>query len=426
MRSSGQEEAARTVVPEARPFAAWFALAVAFAVVHTVLALINVYDTQHLPFGDVIHVYRFWMQYAQDNGVLVGIDTSWVYPVGALLPMGFAYLLGPDHYGVLWLVLVTALDAAAIVVLARRRRAAAWWWLAFLAALGPVALARIDAVTAPLAILAAVWLIERPAVAGALLTLAAWIKVWPAAMVGAALIALRSWLQVAIGALLVTAGVLLAALALGGGAGVFGFVFEQTGRGLQVEAPVSAWWLWAAMLGLDGSVYYDTDILTYQIAGPGAEAVAAIMTPVLAVVVGVIVALGLLARRRDADSVQLVGELSLALVLALIVVNKVGSPQFQGWLAAPVILLMLHTGMRAVSARALAVLVVAAATQYVYPWMYSGVIAAQPLEVVVLTARNIALIALLAVSVVRLWALAWNAEGAATVSHDTVDAVKPT
>ena len=49
----------------------------------------------------------------------------------------------------------------------------------------------------------------------------------------------------------------------------FGFVTDQTDRGLQLEAPVSAWYLWRAVLGIPGSsIYYDRDILTFQVTGP--------------------------------------------------------------------------------------------------------------------------------------------------------------
>ncbi|BDI23304.1 glycosyltransferase family 87 protein [Herbiconiux sp. L3-i23] len=392
-------------------------LAVAFLAIHGILAGINLYDVVHFPFGDVTQVYRFWMEYAADNGVLVGIDTSWVYPIGALLPMGFAYVLGPDAYGQLWLATIVALDAVATVVLARRSTAAAWWWMLFLACLGPVSLARIDAVTAPLAILAVVWLLDRPVVAGALLALATWIKVWPVALIGAAVLALRSRLRIVIAGAVVTAAILVAALALGARGGIFGFILEQTGRGLQVEAPVASWWLWSALLGLpEGRVYYDTDILTYQVAGPGTAPVAALMTPLLVLVVAGVAALGALAVRRGQDRTEVLVQVAMALVLALIVVNKVGSPQFIGWLAAPAILAILHS-RPAFRGRALAVLAIAAATQFVYPWAYDGITAPTWLPVLVLTARNIALVVLLVVAVAELVRLATGARPPAAPPH---------
>nr|BFF10749.1 hypothetical protein GCM10025699_20520 [Microbacterium flavescens] len=79
----------------------------------------------------------------------------------------------------------------------------------------------------------------------------------------------------------------------GGGAHLLGFVAGQTGRGLQLEAPVTAWFLWQAVAGVDGAfVYYDTEILTFQVTGPNVDLVIAAMTPVLALAVVAIAALG--------------------------------------------------------------------------------------------------------------------------------------
>jgi len=383
------------------PIGAW----VAFVLVHLALALINLFDTVHLPFGDVVQVYRFWMDYAAENGILVGIDTGWVYPVGALLPMGLAYLFGPEPYGVVWLVLVTLLDAAAFAVLLRRRLAAAWWWVAFLAALGPVAVARLDAITAPLAILGLLWLSSRPILAGALLGLGAWIKVWPAALLAAGVLAVRRRSALLLGGAGVTIVVLAAALVLGGGANILGFVATQGSRGLQVEAPVSSWWLWQAVLGLDGArIYYDQEILTYQVLGDGVATAAAAMTPLLVAAVAVLLLLALRAMGREADTDALLVPLTLALVVAMLVFNKVGSPQFVGWLAAPVLLgLVLRRPGALVPAAS--VFAIALLTQIVYPWSYGPLIGADSLAAAVLTLRNLGLVAVLAYAVRELWRL---------------------
>ena len=72
-------------------------------------------------------------------------------------------------------------------------------------------------------------------------------------------------------------------LALGGGRYLFGFISDQTGRGLQIEAPVSAVYLWFSALDVFGSqVYYSSDLLTFQVTGPSVDAVIAVMTPLLA------------------------------------------------------------------------------------------------------------------------------------------------
>ncbi|HEY8587944.1 MAG TPA: glycosyltransferase 87 family protein, partial [Naasia sp.] len=320
------------------PVGAWGA----FALVHLVLSAINLFDTVYLPFGDVVGVYRFWMDWARDTGVLVGVDTRWVYPIGALLPMGVAYLLGSAAYGPMWLLMVTVLDAVAFGALMRRRPAAAWWWIAFLAALGPVALARLDSVTVPLAILGLLALGTRPALAGALLALGAWIKVWPAALLLAGFLAVRRRASLVLGAALLSAAIVTAALVAGSGANLLGFLAEQGVRGLQVEAPVSAFWLWQAVLGVGASrIYYDTGILTYQVLGAGVFETAAVMTPLLGVAVLLVLLLALRRLRAGVPAAELLVPLSLALVTTLIVVNKVGSPQFVAWLAAPALLALL-------------------------------------------------------------------------------------
>ncbi|WP_210479145.1 glycosyltransferase family 87 protein [Naasia sp. SYSU D00948] len=403
--------AARRIVTG--PVGAW----AAFALVHAVLALINLLDQVHLPFGDVVQVYRFWMDYAAENDVLVGIDTGWVYPVGALLPMGLAYLLGSEAYGVVWLLLVTALDAAAFAVLLRRRLSAAWWWVAFLAALGPVALARLDSVTAPLAILGLLWLSSRPVLAGVLLGLGAWIKVWPAALFAAGVLAVRRRAELVLGTALISIGILGGALLLGGGANVLGFVATQGTRGLQVEAPVSAYWLWQAVLGLGSSrIYYDREILTYQVFGTGTATASAVMTPLLILAVTALLLLALRALSHRIPAEDLLPPLALALVLALIVFNKVGSPQFVAWLAAPV-LLALCAGRRDARLPAVLALGIAALTQVVYPWTYTELVAADAVAATLLTLRNAGSAVLLGIAVARLWRLPANSR------RDAVDRV---
>ncbi len=72
--------------------------------------------------------------------------------------------------------------------------------------------------------------------------------------------------------------------------------------------------------------------------GPGSTAVAALMNPLLGLAVIVIAVLGIVAVQRGAAVTELLAPLSLALVTAFIVFNKVGSPQYMTWLAVPIIL----------------------------------------------------------------------------------------
>jgi hypothetical protein len=305
--------------------------------------------------------------------------------------------------------MVTLLDAIAFSVLlgrarlSRRRRAAAWWWVGFLAVLGPIALGRIDAVTVPIAILGLLWAAGRPRVAATLLTIGAWVKVWPAALVAALVVASRRRMEVVTIAAALSVGIVAVSLLAGSGANALGFVAEQAGRGLQVEAPVAVAWLWAIVAGSKTvTIEYDRDILTFQIQGPGADAAAGLTTPVMVVAVAVVLLLGIRAARRGAPLGALLAPLALAFVVVLMLANKVGSPQFVTWLTAPVVLGIVLGGRRftvpAVLAAAIALL-----TQVIYPYWYGWLLVADPAFVLVLTGKVALLVALLAWSVRAVW-----------------------
>jgi hypothetical protein len=372
----------------------------AFVFVHFLLGMVALYGPG-FPLGDVTFVYQWWVQTGLDSGIWVGIDTAWVYPILAILPMLAAYVFGPDLYASTWLSLVMVVDAAAfafVIAFGRDPRVArvGWWWLAFLTLLGPVALGRIDSITVPIAIVGMLLLGAAPRVAAVLLTIAAWIKVWPAALVAAIVVAVRSRWVVAVTALITSAAVAIVALLLGAGGNLLSFVTEQTGRGLQIESPIGTFWMWDAYVtaGTRSLVYYDQAILTFQVVGPGSLVAANTMTPVLAIVTAVLLLLGVFAVRRGVPAGDLLPPLALAITSALILFNKVGSPQFVTWLAVPVVfgLTASLTG-RGASFRTPVVLslVIAGLTQAIYPYLYSQLLQRQPdfTLLLVLSARNV-------------------------------------
>ena len=397
---------------------------IAFIAVHVWLGMLNLYGPG-FPLGDVTLVYKQWTDQIVLYDFWVAIDTVWVYPVVAIVPMLAAFAFGPALYASTWLTIVMLLDAVAFAAItgwmtSRDRAGVAWWWLAFLLLLGPIALARIDSVTVPLAIVGVVLLATRPTAAAVVLTIATWIKVWPAAIVLAVLIASRRRRVVVVAGAVVSAAIVGVALLLGSGANVFSFVTQQTGRGLQVEAPVTTLWLWLARAGVPGTqVYYDQQILTYQVLGGGVAATAAAMTPVLAVAVAAVAALGVWAVRRGVPATQLLAPLALAIVTTLIAFNKVGSPQFISWLAVVIVLGLgtHHAGYgRSFAVPAAIVLVVAALTQAFYPYLYTDLLSLNPILLVDVTARNLLLFVLLGWAIREVVHVALHPEPAESLS----------
>jgi hypothetical protein len=380
----------------------------AFVAAHFWLGFLNQYSPTH-PMGDVTSVYKYWVARGIFADVWVGIDTQWVYPIVAMVPMLAAWAFGEYQYAATWLGMVLLLNLVAFGVLTRWGRsrdqlAIAWWWVAFLFLVGPIALGRIDAISLPLAVIAVVVLARRPRVAAVLLTIATWIKIWPAAIIGAVLIASQRRVPVLLAAAITSAVIMIVAIVLGGGNSLFSFIAAQTGRGLQVESPISTIWMWMASAGIGGTfVYYDTAILTFQVQGAGSTVAAQAMTPLLVLAVLAIVALGVRAVARRAATNDLLAPLSLALVVTLIVVNKVGSPQFEIWLVAPIMLGLLAAQRGGLSFRvpAILTLVIAALTQVIYPTLYDLLLQVNPLMLLILSARNGLLIVLLGWAILR-------------------------
>lgn len=422
---------------------------VAFIAAHFVLGMLNLYGDGY-PLGDVTSVYRYWSDQAIVADFWVGIDGPFVYPILAIVPMLGAQALYPlaaalpatasltvdaGLYASTWLTLVMILDLVAFGFLTgwgrrRDRVAVAWWWIAFLLALGPIALGRIDSVTVPIAVVGVLFISTRPRVAAVLLTIGAWVKVWPGALVIAIVVASRERWRVLATAVGVSAVIAALALSFGSGINVLSFVTEQTGRGLQIEAPVTTAWMWMTWAGVPGtSVYYDQDILTWQVTGPGVAAASALMTPLLLLVVGGVALIGIVAVRRGAVASAILPPLMLAILAGMIAFQKVGSPQFVSWLAVPVILgIVTHRAGAGPAFRTPAALVLIAAvlTHVIYPYLYGYVISVYPAMLVVLTVRNLLLFMILgcAVALVRSSAR-WRPDPLVPIEADLPQALSP-
>lgn len=396
---------------------------IAFVLVHLGVSWLG-FVMPNEPMGDVYRVYEPWSAQALRGGGIVGVDSAWVYPQLALVPMVLTQIIASlvGSYTVAWAVLVALADAVAFAVLVGRGRStgravAAWFWLAAIALLGPVGIYRLDGFTVPIVILACLWIIGRPWVASLLLSAVTWMKVWPAAVLAAGVIAARRRVPLLGGAVVVSALTLAGVAVAGGAANAFGFISDQTTRGLQVEAPVSMPYLWGALLRLDGFwVYYSMDLLTFQVTGTEIDTVIAAMTPLMILAVGAVAALGAVQAVRGVRFVTLFPSLALALVTGFIVFNKVGSPQYLCWLIPPVVIGLVLD--RAVwFAPAGLTLGAALLTQLVYPVLYADILYPASLAVTLLTLRNLVLIALFVWMVVRLARMRPHVRARAALLH---------
>lgn len=385
-----------------------FALMAATIVVHLLLTFLGK-TSEHDAIGDVINVYQPWVEALKPGGKWLGVALPWVYPFIAWAPILLARAL-PFEYLDSWILLAALLNIAAIgqlVAWGRRPQAfrAAWFYLLFLALLGPVAVTRLDGISVSLAIFGCSALLAsasnfatnpiRTQAALIWFTVAAWLKVWPVALV----LALAQRGEVLKSQLMTVAATCVAILGvgvlLGGNQNLFSFVTMQTDRGLQVESPIAFVWVALAFFHAAGAmVYFDQPFLTYQVSGDGTSVVAALMTAALIVAIAITAWLMIKAQRAGGRTYSIITLTALTATLDLIVFNKVGSPQYQLWLTVPVAL-GLALELKNWRVPTFGVLGLALLTQLVYPLFYNDMLMLEPLPVALLGLRNLGLIALL-------------------------------
>ncbi|WP_418275762.1 glycosyltransferase 87 family protein [Isoptericola jiangsuensis] len=389
-------------------------LTLAFVVVHARLVH-EAITWQNTIFGDVT-LYEWWARHGQSVGEWPVLDYEWVYPAGALVPVVLPAVFTDSvvGYQILWTAMIVALDAVATIVLVRatpRGALGAWWWLVFLLALGPIFLGRLDGVVAPLILVALVLALRHPRVATAIATAGAWIKIAPGAVV-VAIAATRRDLRDLLRAVVVPGAivsVVVVGLALAGGAGtralsVFG---QQSARTLQAESVAGTWFSMSRWWDPSVTIEYNDEIFTYEFTGDSARAVADALDWLLVLAVLAIAAVTWWsARRRPTQRYELTLLSAAALLVALIVFNKVGSPQFIAWIGPPV-----AVALAAVPAGrplrwwwppALGMVLVAYGTYLVYPVAYGPFLNGESWMIVVEALRNLALVALMIGAVARI------------------------
>ena len=357
-----------------------------------------------MPMGDLNLAYQQWV----NSNVALGLNVDWVYPYVALLPMWLANAVSPGSLLWPWLIGNGALTLVIAVTIANRSKTAAayfamYFWLASLIMLGPVSISRLDTVSVELAVVA-VYLLSRGSDASAAiwLSVATWIKVWPVAALSALFVVSKRRRNVVTVIFCVNIAILLIGFVLGADASIFSFFAGQTGRGIQIEAPIAAFWLWPPIQGDHHfGIQYNATMMTFEVFGPNTALVANLISLVQAGAIAITFGLGYLAIRKGAAATDVFFWVLFTGILDLIVFNKVGSPQYLTWLAVPIIYGFLAQVARA-QWLAVGVLVVSALTWLIYPVLYNGILLGGYGETMALTVRNLLLVAGLVYANLRL------------------------
>ncbi|WP_306862828.1 glycosyltransferase family 87 protein [Arthrobacter bambusae] len=390
-------------------------LLAAFVVVHLVfLVFALTVSLRGEAFSDTF-IYRDWTSAGFRDENLSGGPSPWVYPVLALVPMAIAGLAGPGPFFFLWVLMITVLDGVALAKLTgwgRRREAipAAWWWLVFILIMGSLGFARVDGFTAPIVLIALAYGVSQPFVASLLLSVATWMKVWPAAVMLSLFTVVKQRTKVVAAGILTSVLVVALTAAVGQLPKLLNFLTQQGDRGMQLEATFTTPWLWLSVLHVgDSRMYMNTDINSMQVDGPGTTLMSFLMQPLLVLAAILVAALTFWAlhngkRSGGSDRTELLLAGSLTMATAFVVFNKVGSPQFMVWLAPAVAVGLAHS-WKEWRVPATMLIAIAVATYFIYPLFYDALSHNNPWMALVLTIRNVLLVILFCWSVRRLYLL---------------------
>ncbi|WP_280725239.1 glycosyltransferase 87 family protein [Kitasatospora sp. MAA4] len=348
---------------------------------------------------DVSVIYHGWYEVLQ-TGTFPMDDVTWQYPPGAALVMLLPGML-PWAYMTSFFVLCCVFDVVAMTMLVRnglrkgRSFAGSWVWVVGVPLLGPTVYCRYDILVTTLAIAGLLVLLRRPVLGGFLLGLGGLIKVWP-------LIALagtprgrrtrHSWTAAA--ATVAALAFLLAA----GMNGAFEFLTFQANRGIEVESLGALPLHFARLAG----AWHGQVMMNYgsvEMLGPWVPVISKIAVLLSVAGFGWLLVWRLRARRWQPSTTF---DAALAALLIFTVTSRVISPQYMVWLVglAAVCLTVRGTSQKPVAAL---ILLATALTTAEFPLMFGQVVNSNPWGVVVLSSRNLLLLAATLISCYRLW-----------------------
>jgi hypothetical protein len=278
-----------------------------------------------------------------------------------------------------------------------------WFFIACVFLCGPVAIGRLEVFSLALTIFASIAFLEkRESTSMQLFNAATWIKVSPMAALFSGFVVSENRKKFVLHLAIGTVVILGIGLLLGGNMNMFSFIGMQSGRGIQVESTIGIIWLIQILFGVAGSkIYYDNQILTFQVSGFGVTEVASIMTLVQFGALAITIFLGFRAVKAGADKNTAFAWLFLTSTLDLLVFNKVGSPQYELWVVGAAVfgILAKTANWRLVS---WLTLITSGLSWLIFPIYYGDLLDGKPFGVSLLILRNVGVIAILVYSNIQL------------------------
>jgi hypothetical protein len=304
----------------------------------------NTYTTS----GD-LKLYHFWIDRGTQFGIWPILNESSVYPPYAFIPMLLAGIFTYQNlflFKLIWYILMIILwglgthflwkqvDKRSVSKISnnltdicRLGYGGCYFIPLFMLALGPVFTSRIDCVAGALGLFGFISLQKNKSIAAAWFVVSAWIKVFVGANFTPLLfVARRHLIKVIIPAFIVTLGVVVIIPFCQSPTNVISFLTYQSDRHLQIESIAATPAMILELFTGTHDIMYNNSISTNEIVSPICNLISSVLNYLLIVAVGLV--LYLIWQAKKVAETQLVLYGGLGIILALIVFNKVGSPQY--------------------------------------------------------------------------------------------------
>ncbi|QGU01091.1 hypothetical protein CKALI_00950 [Corynebacterium kalinowskii] len=370
------------------------------------------YGPQRWIFGDV-HYYFSELANEKQGG-----EALKEYPEANLWLLRVIDLFAPDNQASIeqyYVGFILSLDLLFFALLIHRKHyLAGIFWVLFGFVVGPIFLTRLDLVPGLLVGVFAYLLARHPKVSAAFLAAATMMKLWPGVL-AASLVghwkSKQSWLRIGVfvGSM---AAMALVTITTQGFDRLLSPLDYQAERGLQIESIAATPFIVLAATGGGGYQIRYAASKSFEITGPGVDTATSVASAALYLTV--LLAAAVVLRRlfrhtwRSSEAIAL----AMVLIVAVLVTNKVFSPQYMVWLAPITAVILCFTPNRLAKINAVVVLAITWLTQYVYPGNYDSLMTNDPdfMPTLALATRNILMVVLLVLTV--LW---WRREATAPV-----------
>lgn len=280
--------------------------------------------------GD-IYIYKSWGEYLVD-GNLLGLSDAWVYPYIASLPMVLA-LLGSfivKSYSLSWIIIVFILNIVAFTMFEKtfRSKITVYHVIAYSLVnifLFEIFLFRLDGIAIPVTLIAIVLFKKHKYISYLILFVFALIKIWPVAFIIGLWLSSKTKKKDSL--VLVSYLTLLMVIPNLFFGHVFDFINTQKDRGIQMESVFST-----PFAFVEKAFYFDKNILTYQVDGLFVNNFYMSLATYSMFIVISLVTLVFWWNNKNNFTFEkglLVGSYITVVFIAL---NKIGSPQFLGWM----------------------------------------------------------------------------------------------